>query len=182
MKPRDVSRRPTTSWQPAALLAAAAVAVAGSLEPLAAQDVGIALGARPQPVAIEDLDGNPVDLGEYIGAGKPVLIEFWATWCPLCEALEPRMEAAYERYRDRVEFLTVAVAVNQTVRRVRRHMEEHGLPGRVLWDTDGRAVRAFKTPSTSYVVVLDAEGRVVYTGVGGDQDLEAAIERALNGA
>lgn len=140
--------------------------------------IGIAVGERPPPVTIEDLDGNPVDLGEYVGE-VPVVLQFWATWCPLCKALEPRMLAASAKYGERVEFLIVAVAVNQTQRRVRRHLERHGMAGRVLWDADGRAVRAFMAPSTSYVVVLDAAGRVAYTGLGEDQDIEAAIEKAL---
>ncbi len=145
-----------------------------------AQDdqIGIAVGERPPPVTIEDLDGNPVDLSDYVGR-KPVVLQFWATWCPLCKALEPRMLAASAKHGERVEFLIVAVAVNQTQRRVRRHLERNEVAGRVLWDTDGRAVRAFMAPSTSYVVVLDAEGRVAYTGLGEDQDIEAAIERAL---
>ncbi len=149
------------------------------VRPLRAQEqIGIAVGAKPEPVTIEDLDGSPVDLGDYIGV-KPVLLEFWATWCPLCAALEPRMAAAHSQYGEQVEFLIVAVAVNQSARRVRRHLERHELPGRFLWDTDGRAVRAFMAPSTSYVVVLDAGGRVVYTGLGADQDIEAALESAL---
>jgi len=58
---------------------------------------------------------------------------------------------------------------------VRRHVERHTLPGRVLWDGEGRAVRAFQAPSTSYVVVLDAAGKVVYTGVGAEQEIEEAL-------
>jgi len=145
----------------------------------AQEQIGIALGATPDAVEIEDLEGNPVDLGDYIGGGKPVLIEFWATWCPLCEALEPAMLAAHARYGEEVEFLIVAVAVNQSVRRVRRYAESHAVPGRFLWDTDGRAVRAFMAPSTSYIVVLDGEGTVAYTGLGADQDIEAAVQKAL---
>jgi hypothetical protein len=49
----------------------------------------------------------------------------------------------------------------------------------VLWDARGAAVRAFQTPSTSYVVALDASGRVVYTGLGEEQDLDAAARKAL---
>jgi uncharacterized membrane protein YeiH len=45
----------------------------------------------------------------------------------------------------------------------------------VLWDGRGAAVRAFRAPATSYVVVLDAAGRVVYTGIGADQDIEMAL-------
>jgi thiol-disulfide isomerase/thioredoxin len=149
------------------------------VQPLAAQDaVGIAVGAVPEAVVIEDLEGRAVDLGEVIGR-KPVLLEFWATWCPVCTALEPEIERARARYGDEVEFLVVAVAVNQSKRSIERHLARNPVPGRVLWDTDGRATRAFLAPTTSYVVVLDAEGRVVYRGVGSDQELEVAVGRAL---
>ena len=47
----------------------------------------------------------------------------------------------------------------------------------VLWDGSGAAVRAFQAPGTSYVVMLDARGKVVYTGYGADQDLEQAVRR-----
>jgi hypothetical protein len=47
----------------------------------------------------------------------------------------------------------------------------------VLWDGAGNAVRAFDAPATSYVVILDRQGKVAYTGVGPDQDLEAALAR-----
>ena len=147
---------------------------------LAAQedDIGIPLGATPGPVHIEDLDGKPVDLSRYVGK-QPLLVEFWATWCPLCKALLPRMEAAHRKYGDRVQFLVFAVAVNQSQMSIRRHLQAHPMALPVLWDTDGRATRAFQAPTTSYVVVLDAKGRVVYTGSGSDQDIEAAVARAV---
>lgn len=75
--------------------------------------------------------------------------------------------------------MAVAVAVNQTKRSIRRHLERDPVPFPVAWDTRGRATRAFMAPTTSYVVILDAEGRVVYTGVGSDQDLESGLEAAL---
>jgi thiol-disulfide isomerase/thioredoxin len=132
-----------------------------------------------EAVQVEDLAGNAVELAEYVGKGKPVLLEFWATWCSLCAELEPQMVAAAEKYGNEVEILVIAVAVNQSVRRVKRYMESHEMPGPVLWDGDGRAVRAYMTPSTSYIVVLDGEGRVAYTGMGVNQDIDAAIQKAL---
>jgi len=158
-----------------------ALAVIGIFEParLQAQDdqIGIAHGATPPAVTIEDLDGRPVSLSEHVGT-KPVVIEFWATWCPLCERLFPALEAAHRRHGAAVDFVVIAVAVNQSQRSIRRHLERHPLPFRVLWDTEGRATRAFQAPSTSYVVALDATGRVVYTGVGAQQDIEEAVRRA----
>ncbi len=147
-----------------------------------AQDagIGIALGATPAPVQVEDLDGNPVPLAQFVGV-KPVLLEFWATWCPVCEKLAPTVDAAFAKYGDRVEFLTIGVAVNQSVRQIRRHMDRHTLPGRVLYDSKGEAVRAFMAPATSFIVILDASGKVTYTGAGEDQPLDQAIARALGG-
>ena len=139
--------------------------------------IGIPVGESPPAVTIENLNGDSVALSQWIGK-KPVIIEFWATWCPICAELLPRMEAAKRKFGDRAEFLVVAVAVNQSKNTVRRHLEKHPMPFTFLWDGNGAAVRAFQAPSTSYVAVLDAKGRVVYTGVGADQDIDAAIERA----
>jgi predicted transcriptional regulator len=70
------------------------------------------------------------------------------------------------------------VAVNETRASVQRHIARHPLPFRFLWDATGAAVRAYQAPTTSYVVALDARGRVVYTGTGEDQDIEAVLRRA----
>lgn len=144
-----------------------------------AQDViGIAVGETPPAVTLESLNGDSVALSQWIGK-KPVIVEFWATWCPICAELLPRMEAAQKKYGNRVEFLVVAVAVNQSKNSVRRHLEKSPMPFTFLWDGNGAAVRAFQAPNTSYIAALDATGRVTYTGVGADQDIEAAIETAL---
>lgn len=154
--------------------------LAGAVSELAAQDVeaGIPRGSTPPAVTIEALDGRPVDLARVIGK-EPALIEFWATWCPLCRALEPRMKAAHARYGDRVRFLAVAVAVNESPGSVRRHLARDPMPFPFLWDANGAATRAFQVPSTSYVVILDREGKVTYTGVGADQDLDGALAKVV---
>jgi thiol-disulfide isomerase/thioredoxin len=160
----------------AALLAASAPAA------LRAQDdaVGLPVGTAAPAAAVQDLDGRPADLAQFVGQ-RPVLIEFWATWCPLCAALMPRIVAAHAKYGDRVDFIEVAVAVNETRASVQRHLAEHPLPFRFLWDATGAAVRAYHAPTTSYIVALDAHGRVVYTGTGEDQNVEAALRRATGG-
>ena len=150
---------------------------ASPLEAQAYGEIGIALGEHPELVEIEDLDGNPVRLAQY--EGRPVLIEFWARWCENCEALLPQMRDVYSRYKDQIEFLAVSVAVAQTPRSIKRHLVEHPVDFPTLWDVGGRAVRAFLAPATSYVVALDEDGQVVYTGTGPEQDIEAAVLRAI---
>ncbi len=145
---------------------------------MSAQEViGIPVGETPPAVTLQNLNGDSVSLSQWIGK-KPVLIEFWATWCPICAELLPRMEAAHKKYGDRAEFLVVAVAVNESQNTVRRHLEKQPMPFTILWDGSGAAVRAFQAPNTSYVAVLDATGRVVYTGVGADQDIEGGLQKA----
>lgn len=146
--------------------------------PLGAQASGIPVGTKAPVVTVEDVDGKPVDLGRWIGK-RPVVLEFWATWCPNCEELEPAMKAAHAKYADRVDFLGIAVPMNQSPRRVKLYAEKHAIPLAQLYDREGAAIDAYQVPATSYVVVVDAGGKVVYTGLGGDQDLAAAIEKAL---
>ena len=143
-----------------------------------AQDLGIDVGARAPAVAVQSLDGKAVDLGKYIGK-TPMLIEFWATWCPNCRELMPTLLETEKKYGKRVKFLALAVAINQSPEKVRRWLAAHPLPHETLYDTDGKAAGAFDAPATSYVVVLDKTGRVVYTGLGGKQNLDAAIRKAL---
>ena len=146
--------------------------------PLLAQDLGIEVGAQAPTVTVQSLDGKPVDLGSYIGK-TPMLIEFWATWCPNCKELMPTLLAAEKKYGKQVKFVALAVAINQSPERVRRWLVANPMPHETWYDLDGKAAGAFDAPATSYVVVLDKSGRVVYTGLGGKQNLEAALKKAF---
>lgn len=159
------------------VLAALALAIpfAGSAR---AQDLGIGVGKKAPAAAVRTLDGKPVDLSAYIGK-SPILIEFWAVWCPNCRHLEPAFMATEKKYRSRVKFIGLAVAINESVDRVKAYSQKHAFEHEILFDTDGNAAEAYDAPATSYVVVIDKAGKIVYTGLGGDQNLEAAIKKAL---
>jgi thiol-disulfide isomerase/thioredoxin len=143
-----------------------------------AQDGGLALGATAPSASLQTLDGKTVDLAQ-VTKGGPAVIEFWATWCENCEHLLPALQRAYTTYGNRVKFVGVSVSVNQSVKRVQLHVEKHKVPGVQLFDTKGEATDKWDVPATSHVVVIDKRGKVVYTGVGGTQDLDAAIRKAL---
>ncbi len=146
---------------------------------LHAQESGIEVGTRGPAAAVETLDGKVADLAQYVGK-TPVLLEFWATWCSSCKELEPQIKALHQKYGKQIKFVGVAVSVNQSPALVKRYVERHGMPGDQLYDRRGNATGAYDVPATSYIVVLDRTGKVVYTGLGGDQKLEPAIRRALN--
>ena len=145
---------------------------------LAAQDIGLEIGGAAPAARVETLDGKPVDLAQYVGK-TPVLMEFWATWCSNCKELEPSMRALHKKYSDRVAFLGIGVSVNQSTDRIKAYVDKHEIPWTQLYDRKGEASGAYDAPATSYVVVLNKAGKVVYTGLGGKQDLESAIRKAL---
>ena len=166
----------TSVFSRGALLAAGAILLAAA--PAKGQgESGIKIGAAAPVVSVNDLDGKPVNLGQWIGK-KPVMLEFWATWCENCEALLPRVNEAKKTVGDRVQFLGVNVTVNQSPERVRRYLEQHQIPFQTLYDDKGTSTRAYQAPATSYIVIVDAAGKVVYTGVGADQRFEPALKRA----
>lgn len=143
-----------------------------------AQDSGIPVGSKAPAAVLETLDGKPADLGTWVGK-EPVFIEFWATWCPNCRQLEPQLVELQKKYAGKVRFVGVAVSVNQKPELVKRYVATHNLQGEQLYDRKGFATDAYEVPATSYVVVINAKGVVVYTGLGGKQDLAAAIAKAF---
>ncbi len=160
------------------LLRRTMLAVAIAAAPALAQDVGIALGEKGPGGPLETLDGKNVELSTYLGKG-PVVLEFWATWCGNCKQMEPAMRAAMKKYSTQVKFITVAVSINQSLARVKAWQKVNALPGEMLYDRKGEVSGAYDAPATSYMVVLDKTGKVIYTGVGGTQNVEAAVKKAL---
>ena len=166
-----------TNMQFRLLSAIAFFTVAGPQRTLA-QEMGIAVGSAAPAAVVESLEGTAMDLARMYG-DKPVVLEFWATWCPLCKKLEPAMKAAQGKYAGQVRFISVGVPSNQSAEKQKAYMEKQQLGGTFVFDKDGAAMKAFAVPHTSYVVVIDKAGKVAYTGVGAEQDIDAAVQKAM---
>ena len=158
------------------LAALAAFAVVCAPVKARAQDLGISVGAKAPGAHVETLDGAQADLATTIAKG-PVLLEFWATWCPNCKELEPALKAAYDKHGSTVQFVLIAVSASETAAAVKAFVTKNKLPGTQYYDRHGSASDAYDAPATSYVVLIDKGGKVVYTGLGGEQNLEAAFKK-----
>jgi thiol-disulfide isomerase/thioredoxin len=160
-----------------AIVAGTALAVMPSVA--TSQESGIAVGSDAPGADVETLDGKPINLDQYFGEG-PVLLQFWATWCSNCKALEPKINAAVAKYAGKVKVVAVAVSVNQTVERIKAYRDRYQMKHDIVYDRKGWASDAYEVAATSYIVVVNAQRKIVYTGLGADQDIEAAIEKALS--
>lgn len=143
------------------------------------QDVGLPVGSLAPAAMVQDLQGNPVQVLDLIPKGKPAILEFWATWCELCAEIQPQMEQIQKENGSKINIVAVAVGVGQNARRIQQFIDQHKPGYRYVFDNRGAAVRAYLAATTSIVLMLDKDGKVVYQGVGGDQDLLKAVKEKL---
>lgn len=112
-----------------------------------------------------DSDGNSVTLSDYIG--KPIVLNFWASWCPPCKAELPDFEKAYKEYGD-VEFLMVNLTdgSRETVESAKDFISQNGYTFPVYYDTEFSASYAYSLSSIPVTCFIDAEGNLVASRVG----------------
>ena len=92
---------------------------------------------------MEDKNGEIVDLSDFYG--KPIVLNFWASWCPPCKSEMPYLEKAYETYGDDLSFLMVNLTdgEKETVETADEFIDESGYTFPVYYDTKGQGVSAY---------------------------------------
>ena len=107
--------------------------------------------------------------------GKPYIINFWATWCPPCQAEIPDLAAFHAAHKDAVDFY--AVNLQEDAAPVEKFMAERKADLPVVLDTKGAAANLYGVRAIPTTVVVDAEGQVVYRKTGGvtKEELEDVI-------
>lgn len=109
-------------------------------------------------------DGSSTSLAAY--RGRPVVINFWATWCPPCRLEMPELVRAYERYQDQ-GLVVLAINDAEAHDQVAAFVQEFGLPLPVIIDPQGEVMRAYKTNALPSTFFIDRRGvvRVRWIGV-----------------
>jgi peroxiredoxin len=136
---------------------------------------------RPAPDAMfVSLKGEKVALSQL--RGKVVIVNFWATDCPICDAEMPQMVETYNRYRERgLEFIAVAMPYDPP-NYVVAYAERNKLPFRVALDPMAELVRRFgDVQATPTTFVIDKRGEIVEKIVGAPDfaKLRALVEEKL---
>ncbi|HJD22704.1 MAG TPA: TlpA family protein disulfide reductase [Firmicutes bacterium] len=107
-----------------------------------------------------DAGGNEVQLSDY--RGKPVVLNFWATWCYYCKVEMPDFDKAYEKYPD-VQFLMVNATdgVQETMASAKEYIAQEGFGFDVFFDTELQAVNAYYVTGFPSTFFIDANGDLV---------------------
>ena len=130
---------------------------------------------------VTDIDGNEVALADF--KGKPVVVNFWATWCSICKNEMMDFQMVYDKYKDDVEFMMVSVTdgYRETVKKASEYIDQKGYTFPVYYDTLRDAYFMYNVSAIPVTCFVDAEGNLVKTLKGGLDRLtiERGIEQIL---
>jgi len=125
-----------------------------------------------------DQDGNSVKLSDM--KGKPVVLNFWASWCPPCKAEMPDFEKVYQELGRDVLFLMVNLTDGQreTKETGAQYIEDQGYTFPVFFDTNQEGAYAYNIMSIPTTFFIDGDGNII-TGVQGAAD-ESTLRKGID--
>lgn len=128
--------------------------------------------------ALPDLAGKSHPSSEY--AGKPVLIDFWATWCATCKESVPELAKLKAKYAAK-GLQVVSISVDKgAVAKVEKGAKKLGITWQVLHDPESSLSSVFGYTGVPALYLYDAQGKLVSSLAGFDPAQEAALDAALS--
>ena len=138
--------------------------------------------AEPAPdFTAYDLEGNPHKLSDALG--KPVILNFWASWCGPCKMEMPDLEKAYQSYGDQITFMMVDLTdgSQETVEKASAYISEQGYTFPVYYDSGLEGAYAYGVMSIPVTYFIDAQGnfQAYYQGAMSADILQQGIDILL---
>jgi thiol-disulfide isomerase/thioredoxin len=122
--------------------------------------------------------GRPVTLSQL--RGRPVWLDFWATWCPPCKAELPRMKQVYDKYKGK-GLVLVGIDLQEDPNQVRDFARINGYDWTFVVDRDGTVTNRYFTAGVPTHLFIDARGVVqaVYVGDLGNSAMERFLGKIM---
>lgn len=127
------------------------------------EDVGLSIGQSAPDFKLTSLEGEETQLSKF--RGKPVILNFWATWCPPCRAEMPDFQQLYES--EDVEILAVNLSESeQSEKTVQDFIEEYDLSFPILMDRGSAVTEIYKVQVFPTSFIIDSEGIIQFSARG----------------
>lgn len=109
--------------------------------------------------AVTDMDGNSVSLSDKFG--KPIIVNFWASWCPPCKSEMPDFEEAFKEYGNEITFMMVNMTGGrETVESAKSFIEKSTYSFPVYFDTEYQAAMTYGVSSIPQTIFIDKDGNL----------------------
>lgn len=120
------------------------------------EEVGLAVGDTAPDIVLKTLHNEQIRLSDL--RGKPVIVNFWATWCPPCQREMPDLQKFYNDYKSHVEFLSVHLTSQDSREKVAPFMEQYRITFPVVLDTKGKILKLYNIQTIPTTYILDKNG------------------------
>lgn len=132
-------------------------------------------GQKAPDFKLKTLDNKEVSLSDF--KGKPVVINFWASWCPPCRLEMPDLNQFAADYKDKVAVLGINIAFNDKDADMRKFVADSKLVFPTLLDTDGKATTAYKIGPIPTTIFVDKDGVIQNTLIGAARSKDDFVKR-----
>jgi peroxiredoxin len=103
------------------------------------------------------VNGGTLKLSEYRGV-KPVVLDFWTSWCPNCQRDMPRLNQMYEKHKDKVEI--IGINIEESPKVAQKFVDARGITFPVVLDPEGLVAREYGIQYTNVHILIDKDGSV----------------------
>lgn len=136
------------------------------------------VGETAPDFTLSRLEGGEASLAEF--RGRPVIVNFWTTWCTECRTEVPELERVYRRYGSDV--VVLGVNMREPARVVRSFAEEYGATYPVLLDSDKKVAKAYRVTGVPETWIVSPEGVALqrFLGPVTAEQMERVLEELIS--